>query len=396
MRQADQIGTAPFLDGVVVHDGRTGRLFQLNHTAAQVWRSLRDGDPEEAIAAVLARTHGLDPAALRGDLETFVDAAQRAGLLGSGAPSEESPADLPAPRRKPALDGVYRLGEVPIRVTCHCADVATAFAPLAAPARAPKGTSAQVRLALFRAGGAYVLTCDDHVVDRIAAAPATRWVLVRHLVAMARNRSWLALLHAGGVGLRAGCLLLCGDSGAGKSSLLAGLVHAGLPFVADDIVPLEQRSGLVWPVRLAISIKRGSWPVIGGLFPELARAPVVRFAGRSMRFLWPDARIVASDSAGYPAAAVLFPQYVADAPATLIRLDPAASLALLGEGGSVLPSTDAGLEEFLAWWYRLPAYRLRYGRLEDAVAKVRALSVRSAEAAPVQRPGSPASVRCDV
>jgi hypothetical protein len=396
VRHANQIGTAPFLDGVVVHDGRTGRLFQLNHTAAQVWRSLRDGDPEEAIAAVLARNHGLDPAALRADLETFVDAAQRAGLLDPGEAREQGPADLPAPRRKPALDAVYRLGEVPIRVTCHCADVAAAFVPLAAPARAPEGTPAQVRLALFRAGGAYVLTCDGDVVDRITAAPAARWILVRHLVAMSRNRSWLALLHAGGVAIGAGCLLLCGDSGAGKSSLLAGLVHAGLPFVADDILPLEQRSGLVWPVRLAISIKHGSWPVIGSLFPELARAPVVRFAGRSMRFLWPDARIVASNAAGHPAAAVLFPQYAADAPATLTRLDPAQSLALLGEGGSVLPSTDAGLEEFLAWWYRLPAYRLRYGRLEGAVAKVRALSERSGAAAPVQRPGSPASMLGDV
>ena len=37
-------------------------------------------------------------------------------------------------------------------------------------------------------------------------------------------------------------------------SLLAGLVHAGFPFVADDIVPLEEGSGLVWPVPLAISI----------------------------------------------------------------------------------------------------------------------------------------------
>ena len=48
------IGSAPFLDGVVVHDGRTGRLFQLNHTAAQVWRSLRDGHHEDAIVGSLA------------------------------------------------------------------------------------------------------------------------------------------------------------------------------------------------------------------------------------------------------------------------------------------------------------------------------------------------------
>jgi hypothetical protein len=47
---------------------------------------------------------------------------------------------------------------------------------------------------------------------------------------------------------------------------------------------------------------------------------------------------------------------------------------LLGEGGSLLPTTDAELAEFLAWWGRLPAYRLSYGRLDEAVAAVRALT----------------------
>ena len=80
MQDPCRIGTAPFLDGVVVHDGRTGRLFQLNHTAAQVWRSLRDGDPEDAILGALTQTHGLDPVTVRGDLESFAHAVRSAGL----------------------------------------------------------------------------------------------------------------------------------------------------------------------------------------------------------------------------------------------------------------------------------------------------------------------------
>jgi Coenzyme PQQ synthesis protein D (PqqD) len=98
-----RIGTAPFLDGVVVHDGRTGRLFQLNHTAAQVWRSLRDGDPEDAILGTLARAHGLDPVAVRGDLEAFAQAVRSAGLLGPGEVREEGVVLRP-PRERPALD----------------------------------------------------------------------------------------------------------------------------------------------------------------------------------------------------------------------------------------------------------------------------------------------------
>ena len=373
MQYPCRIGTAPFLDGVVVHDGRTGRLFQLNHTAAQVWRSLRDGDPEDAILGALAHTHGLDPVAVRGDLEAFAHAVRSAGLLGPGEASEEGVVLRP-PRERPALDAAYRLGEIAVRVTCYPADIAAAFAPLAAPAMAPNGTLAQTCLALFRAGDDFVLTRDGRLVDRLDTPPAARWAMVRQLVSAGTRRSWLALLHAGAVASSHGCLLLSGDSGAGKSSLLAGLVHAGFPFVADDIVPLEERSGLVWPVRLAISIKNGSWPVIGSLFPELADAPVIRFGGRTMRYLWPGTRAVAVNSAGYPAAAVLFPRYVKDAPAELIRLDPAQSLTLLGEGGSLLPTTDGGLAEFLVWWGRLPAYQLSYGRLDQAVAAVRVLT----------------------
>ena len=392
MRQFGQIGTAPFLDAVVVHDGRTGRLFQLNHTAAQVWRSLRDGDHEEAIVAALARAHQLDPAAVRGDLKAFAESLRGAGLLGPAEAGDDGAAELPAPRQRPVLDAAYRLGEVVVRVTCHCADIAAAFAPLAAPAMVRAGTPTQARMALFRARGAYVVTCNDRVVDRLEAAPAARWALVRHLVATARRRRWLALLHAGAVALPAGGLLLCGDSGAGKSSLLAALVHGGFPFISDDIVPLEEGSGLIWPVRLAISVKSGSWPAISRLFPDLAAARVVRFGGRSMRYLWPDASAVAADGAGCAAAMALFPRYLEDAPVMLTRLDSAQSLALLGEGGSVLPATDVGLAEFLAWWGRLPAYQLCYGRLEDGVAAVRALTDRLDAAAPARRHVPPVSV----
>jgi Coenzyme PQQ synthesis protein D (PqqD) len=368
-----RIGTAPFLDGVVVHDGRTGRLFQLNHTAAQVWRSLRDGDPEDVILGSLVHAHGLDPVAVRGDLEAFAQAVRSAGLLGPGEPGEEG-AVLRPPRQRPALDAAYRIGEIAVRVTCYPAEIAAAFAPLAAPAIAPGGPLPQTRLALFRARGAFVLTCNDRVVDRLDTPPAARWALVRQLVSTSTRRSWLALLHAGAVASPAGCVLLCGDSGAGKSSFLAGLVHAGFPFMADDIVPLEEGSRLVWPVPLAISIKNGSWPMIGALFPELADAPEIHFGGRKMRLFWPERRAVGADKPGWPAAAVLFPRYLKDAPVALTRLDPAQSLTLLGEGGSLLPTTDAGLAEFLRWWGRLPAYQLAYGRLDEAVAAVRVLT----------------------
>lgn len=372
--QPDRIATAPYCGGAVIYESLTGRLFHLNHTAARAWTLLREGGREAAIVSDLAREHGNDAAAVQRDLEAFVAAVHEAGLLrpsGTADLDEIVAADLP--EASPALDAVYRVGEVAVRVVCYSASVAAALAPLVAPALVTEGTAPEICLTLYRDRGAFVLARDGHVIDRLATAPVARWAVVRQLVSAGSRRSWLALLHAGAVATPTGCLLLCGDSGAGKSTLLASLLHAGFGFVADDIVPLEKGTRLIRPVPLAISIKQGSWPAIGALFPELAEAPVVRLGARRMRFLWPGNGTASAEAAGRPAAAVLFPRYVKGAPVTLTRLDHLRSLTLLGEGGSMLPSTDAGLAEFLAWWRGLAAYEISYGCLEDALRVVRSL-----------------------
>lgn len=375
-----RLATAPFLDGVVIHDARSGSVVQLNHTAARVWSALRNGGAEEVIARDLVRTYGGDLAAVRRDVEVFIGALDRAGLYGRRETLDSRHASQAhPPQGVPALDAPYRVGEFTVRVTCYPAGVAAGFAPLAAPARQADDAVVEARLALFDEHGAFVLTRDGRFVEQLDTAPAARWALVRELVSTAPHGRSLALLHAGAVLTPAGCMLICGESGVGKSTLLAGLVQAGFPFVADDIAPLEEGTGLVWPVRVAISVKQRSWPVIRPLFPELAGAPTVRFGGRTMRYLWPDSSARAIGARGYPVAAVLFPRYAKGMPATLSRLETVRSLALLGEGGSVLPATDGGLAEFLPWWSDLPAYGLSYGRLDDAIREVSSLTDRLRE-----------------
>jgi hypothetical protein len=371
---------------MVVHEPRAGRLFHLNGTAAEVWRSLRAGGRDEAVVRDLVRSREVDAATARRDLEAFRAALTEAGLLGPPEAREPAPVSgTRPPRGAPALDAVYRVGEVPVRVVCHPAAVAASFAHLAAPALVPDADDAEVRLALYRARGAFVLARDGRLVGRFPTPALARWAAVRQLVAAGRPRPWPAMLHAGAVATPAGAVLLCGDSGAGKSTLLAGLLHAGHGFLADDILPLEAGTGLVWPVRLAISVKRGSWPVVGALFPGLAAAPAVRLGSRTMRYLWP-AGADATGAGGRPAAALLFPRYAEGARAALERLDPARALALLGQGGSLLPTTDGGLAEFLAWLGRVPAYALTYGRLDQAVREVCGLAAASRDA-PGRPPG---------
>jgi hypothetical protein len=361
-----RFAVAPFLGGAVLHDTQSGRLFRLNATASQAWQVLRDGGDQAAIARSLVEAHGVDAATARTDAGRFVAALRRECPLALTRPRRRGAADAPVPCHPPALGATYRVGGVPVRVTCFPRSVASSFAPLAAPARADAGPPAAVGLQLYRGGGRFVLKRDERLVERLASAPLARWALVRQM-ALANGRSWLALLHASAAASPGGCLVVCGGAGAGKSTLLAALLHAGLTYVADDILPLEAGSQLVWPVRFAISIKQGSWPTVGRLFPALACAPLVRFGGRTMRYLWPERVAVADDTVGCPPLALLFPRYTPGAPLSVFRIDPARALALLGKGGSLLPTTDAGLAEFLEWLERTPAFEMGFGVLDDAV-----------------------------
>ena len=360
------VAAAPFRAGMLLHEVHSGRLFHLNGTAARIWPWLRETIEPKALVDRLVALHEVDPARARGDVAAFLASLHGAGLKPAPRPRPAGgTATSNVPARPPALDGVYRVGSGAVNVRCFAPRLALAFERLAAPARVADETRAGASLIVYRERGRLVLVRDGRVIGRFLGAPAARWQLVRELVASA-NRPWLALLHASAAATPWGTLLISGDSGSGKSTLLAGLLHAGMDYVADDILPLEAGTGLVWPTRLAISVKQSSWPVVAPLFPELRRSPVTRFGGRIMRYLCPGER-AGEAGRGYPATAILFPRYRPDARTALARIDAVRALILLGEGGSVLPSTDAGLAEFIDWLQRVPAYELPYGLLAEGV-----------------------------
>ena len=284
--RAGRVAAAPFLGGVVVHEASSGRIFQLNETAARAWYGFRAGNDPEAVVDRLAGGQKINRAIVRRDVRAFAGTLQRAGLLRpqDTVESRTVVADPPT-GHAPALRACYCVGEVTAEITCYPGSIAGSFAHLAAPARVADDVAPEIRLAVYQDRAGFVLTRDNFLVERVATAAGARWTLVQELVTAGRRRRWLALLHASAVATPAGCLLLCGDSGAGKSTLLAGLLFAGFEFVTDDILPLEAATRMVWPVGLAISVKQGSWSAVGTMFPHLADAPVVRFGRRTMRYL---------------------------------------------------------------------------------------------------------------
>lgn len=82
------------------------------------------------------------------------------------------------------------------------------------------------------------------------------------------------VLHAAVLERDGRALLLSADPGSGKSTLCAGLVHAGWRLLSDELALLELSSGRVRPVARPISLKNESIEVVRGLGDEVELSAV--------------------------------------------------------------------------------------------------------------------------
>jgi hypothetical protein len=116
--------------------------------------------------------------------------------------------------------------------------------------------------------GRYRVTADGALVECAPARhPAWVWqrFLVGQILPLAALVSGYEPLHASGVVLARGAVLVMGPSGAGKSSVAAQLASTAGSFLTDDVAALELRDGAVWV---------HSGPPLTSLDPEeLARLP---------------------------------------------------------------------------------------------------------------------------
>ena len=106
--------------------------------------------------------------------------------------------------------------------------------------------------------------------ERIAGA-AVGWAMVDSVVHDLNRRvvdsSPHLLLHAGGVAGDGAAAALPGHMEAGKTTLTAGLVRAGLTYLTDEALALDRESLLVHPYPKPLSIDPGAWPFFAGLAP---------------------------------------------------------------------------------------------------------------------------------
>ncbi len=182
-------------------------------------------------------------------------------------------------------------------------------------------------------------------------------------------------IHAACVSPFGSGMLLCGDSGAGKSSLSYAGARAGWTFVSDDAsyLPLNRRDRLVIGNRHKIRFRsQGS-----ELFPELKGRPVTpRAAGK------PSIEVPTTELTGLTTADSAVVEYII----FLNRKDPGADALVPLSKSSALPwfkrscftatnrtrgDQDAALERLLS----VPIFELRYRDLDWAIERLERLAV---------------------
>ena len=174
-------------------------------------------------------------------------------------------------------------------------------------------------------------------------------------------------------------LIMPTPPGSGKSTLCAALVLNGWRLLSDEMALLDPKTGFVVPSPRPISLKNKSIEIIQQLAPAETFGPIAydTMKGTVAHMRAPTVSIARAAEPGLPGW-VVFPKYVADAPAQLLSRPKAESFMQLAENSfnqNVLGK--AGFEALSDLIGRSDCYDFTYCRLDEAVTIFSALALPS-------------------
>ena len=381
-RPMDLEGVAlPFSDQLVVV-APDSMVVSLDAGGRYLWEALQAGCTLDDLVDASVRGAELPEKVARASIRRTLATWRGLGLIRSRhSQADPSPVETPGlarpANRAPVLDAVYQTGDRPVRVRCDDAVLAAVIDAACRSCRVEAADSVPVEIDVIEQDGAFGVRAEHADLARSDELTDNR-ALARHrcltaLIESARPRRWLGILHASAVAAGGRGVVFSAERGSGKSTLAAALVAAGLEFVTDDYAPLERDSWLVWPVPYAPGIKRGSWRALARRYPDLYALPVHQLAGLHIRYLELEGRRIAPLDRGLPVAALVFPRYQARTRLEAQPMTAAEALADLCHARSIMDRRPEVLSETLRWIETIPAYRLHYGDLGEAIEWVQSL-----------------------
>lgn len=210
------------------------------------------------------------------------------------------------------------------------------------------------------------LYLDDR---RIAASPSPGLAVATLLWHL--NRSAVAslpghlLIHAAVVGTGGRAMLLPGRSGAGKTTLAAGLVGAGMGYLSDEVAAVDPTTLTVEPFPKPLTVKDGAWGVMAPLAAPAGDVPQ-RYRDGSWHVDPRDIR-AGSIAGRCPPALIVFPRYQPGGSTELSPVGRAEALAQLATHTFNVPySGQRGLSVLAAVVRQCRTFSLVVGDLDQA------------------------------
>lgn len=139
-----------------------------------------------------------------------------------------------------------------------------------------------------------------------------------------RSSARFVLLHAAAAERDGAAVVLPAAMESGKTTLVAGLVKAGLRYLSDEIAAFDPDGQLVLPYPKPLSVDPGSWPVLADLRPQVSNG-LTGFLERQWQIPPTAISPIAVGEPAVPRVLVL-PRYEAGAPTVLTPLGRAEAL----------------------------------------------------------------------
>lgn len=363
IRLSSAVRAIPVDTGLLLLDTSQGRLFAYNATAASLWQLFESGCTEPEAAAALVDACGLSSNDAARHVSDILQHWREHGLIHSdtrtSAPQAETWSSTVRGMR--VSFAVEYPEDAPLlrRLFVEAAD---------------DGTPGQLSIAIRHVEGARraVLVDDCEMLTTDDGGLVIGAVHQAVLEALHPETRWLALIHAGSVARNGRALALAAVSGSGKSTLSAYLARHGFDYLSDDLVALAAPDGRVVPWPMPVSVKEGSWAALAAAYPEIATLPAYATTkGQAAKLLpAPPASWTLSPA---PLAAFVFPRFDAGGPAaelTPLRTLDALQHLLTDRIWLGYPITEEGVQAFVRFLERTPAYRLTYSSLPDAAERL--------------------------
>ncbi|WP_319825162.1 hypothetical protein [Thalassovita sp.] len=342
----------------------TGAMVLTNEFGLRVAEGWNQGKNITEIAGGIADTPE-DVEDATAAVQSVLSAWQSAGLLNATCPAFPDPVPF-----FPAVAPGFRIGGPGGKVLCQIEDQTLAEQVYTILGHmSPVSDQPETVLTAIASDGGYAVFRDGEALSGRISLDAARFVLLREVAEhICGHRNVAAVFHAGCVAKDGQALILCGDSGRGKSTLTFGLVDAGCAYLGDDHVPLHRNGREVLAYPTAAGVKEGSWQL-----PEIAS--LQRKYGLTLISPRVGVRYIPLHRAKGPSAgetaqvrAIVVPHYSPNAKLQVEQISPEQTLIEALKSGSRLSvSHAADIAPLANLLNHVPAYRITYSSSDQSV-----------------------------